>query len=101
MGAKVYRSFVAALVCAMFIAVLGFSIVANRAEIDRFAEERRQSCVDDNELRAAEIKLWEGVIAISNQTERNESPAEKAAREKRIADFRAFLAETFAPKSCG
>lgn len=98
--ARVVRSLIAALIAAMSVAVLGFAIVANRADIDRFAEERYLSCVDDNELRAAEIRLWEGVIAISAPPA-DETPAQRATREKRLVQFRALLTEVFAPKDCG
>lgn len=98
--ARIVRSLVAALVAAMSVAVLGFAVVSNRNQIDRFAEERYLSCQDDNELRAAEIRLWEGVISISTPPA-DETPAQKAVRAQRLAQFRALLNEVFAPKDCG
>jgi hypothetical protein len=53
-----------------------------------------QSCEASNEGRANNRQLWEYIL--------NLPPLEPPTpeREKRIADFRAFVDETFAPRDC-
>jgi hypothetical protein len=52
-------------------------------------------CKSGNDIRAAEIKLWNYVLSFPPATPRT------PAQNQQVADFKVFLDKTFAPRNCG
>lgn len=68
------------------------------SEADQKARRAHQqqvaTCLSSNEARAKNIQLWEFVFKLTATPE--QTPEQKA----RVAKFRAYLYDTFAPRDC-
>ena len=70
----------------------------NARDIESQARVSRLVCVESNKLRDAERGLWELIIQLSAQ---NPNPnVSKAARDKQLAAFRAYINTAFAHIDC-
>ena len=83
----------------LFGALLGmvicFPIFALAVQGSRTSENLRAACASANDSRAAERKLWGYILALPPQ--RPPTAQDLRVREQ----FKAFIAETFAPQDCG
>lgn len=55
------------------------------------ANNQHQTCLSGNEARALTVQLWDYVLA---------SPLPRTDDAQKVADFRKFLDQTFAPRVC-
>ncbi len=85
--------------------LVNFSGQLHRAQAAQAAVERQlhasqlAGCAIGNKSRAAQIQLWDHVIAISSVPPR-ETPAQKTARLAKLAGFRAYVGQTFRQIDC-
>jgi hypothetical protein len=83
---------------------VGLAYAVHRA--DQAATEAKRSsssqvvtCRSSNVARAGQTDLWTFILN-SYPPPANETPAERTAREERVAKFKAYVASAFAPRDC-
>lgn len=87
------------------VALILVAVQANNAshratEATSAAAQNRQNakvtCESGNQARLAQIQLWTYVLDLSAQSNPNPTPEQR----KRIADFRTYINQVFAPRDC-
>ena len=58
-----------------------------------------QTCVQGNQFRAGQVRLWDHIIAVSKAPP-GETAAARAARLATLAAFRSYIAGQFRPVDC-
>lgn len=58
-----------------------------------------QRCLQANDFRAGQIKLWDHILAVSPAPP-HETAAERKARLATVASFRVYIATQFRPVTC-
>lgn len=64
------------------------------AKAEKVRTQQVATCQSSNEARSLQVQLWDYVLSFPPSRPRTE------AQEKKIADFKAFVRKTFAPRDC-
>lgn len=69
-------------------------VVGNIAYTKSVHDQQVATCQSGNESRKLQVQLWDYVLGFPPSRPRTE------AQDKQIADFKAYVHKTFAPRDC-
>lgn len=89
------------LIALVFLSTSYYSwrIGGNSKDTQETSDIVKQMCIDNNAQDAKQLQLWEFIIALTaNDVNPNRTPEEQ---ERRVAEFRKFISQTFTKQDCG